>query len=39
MNSLRAIGSSPLSGSSSTITRGSCAIAWASLMRWRIPLL
>ena len=37
--SARAIGSRPFSGSSSTSTCGSCAIACASLTRCRMPLL
>ena len=35
--STRAIGSSPFSGSSSSTTSGSWAMAWASFARWRIP--
>ena len=31
-------GSSPVSGSSSTITSGSCTMAWATFTRWRMPL-
>ena len=37
--SARAIGSSPFSGSSSTSTDGRCAMACASRMRCRMPLL
>ena len=36
--SARATGSTPVSGSSSTSRSGSCTIAVASLVRWRMPL-
>src|SRR5262249_33755096 len=38
IRSRRATGSVPVSGSSRNSTSGSCTSAWASLVRWRMPL-